>query len=287
MNLENRTYIVAEKVSLPITRAEWLPLVSQDDCECEPYLVCASDTGNSWENDYTSAWIKLFSNSDTCTFNLKKDGVLVATQPTPQSFVNDDFSKYITLDWFEVFTNDGIGCYSIDIDYTIAGVTDNIFWGEYKLFEYSNFVVDKTVRLKAVFNSNQSIEGIDFTNTNVVDTFRFKGYFGDRQPQTEIDNIIYSNREMKKVTRENLNKYTLTTVPLKYNGYIDRIVDLVLLSENELYISDFNALNPSYNYLDLPVILSESPEIKYNDGVRKASLTATFSDKIKNSRSYY
>ncbi len=35
-----------------------------------------------------------------------------------------------------------------------------------------------------------------------------KGYFGDRQPQTEIDNIIYSNREMKKVTRENLNKYT-------------------------------------------------------------------------------
>jgi hypothetical protein len=92
---------------------------------------------------------------------------------------------------------------------------------------------------------------------------------------------------MKKVTRENLNKYTLTTIPLKYNGYIDRIVDLFLLSENELYISDFNALNPSYNYLDLPVILSESPEIKYNDGVRKASLTAIFSDKIKNSRSYF
>lgn len=287
MNLENRTYITAEKVSLPITRVEWLPLVNQDDCDCEPYLVCASDTGNSWENDYTSAWIKLFSVSDTCTFNLKKDGVLVSTQPTAQSFVNDSLAFYITLDWFEVFTNDGIGCYSIDIDYTISGVTGNIFWGEYKLFEYSNFIVDKTVRLKAVFNSNQSIENIDFTNTNVVDTFRFKGYFGDRQPQTEIDNLIYSNRESKKVTRENINKYSLTTVPLKYNGYIDRIVDLYLLSENELYISDFNALNPTYNYLDLPVILSESPEIKYNDGIRKASLTATFNDKIKNSRSYY
>jgi hypothetical protein len=287
MDIENRTYITAEKVSLPITRVEWLPLVNQDECECEPYLVCASDTGNSWENDYTSAWIKLFSISDTCTFNLKKDGVLVATQPTVNSFVNDSLAKYITLDWFQVFSNDGIGCYSIDIDYNISGVTGNIFWGEYKLFEYSNFVVDKTVRLKAVFNSNQSIENIDFTNTNVVDTFRFKGYFGDRQPQTEIDNLIYSNREMKKVTRENINKYSLSTIALKYNGYIDRIVDLYLLSENELYISDFNALNPTYNYLDLPVILSDSPEIKYNDGVRKASLTAIFNDKIKNSRSYY
>ncbi|CAB4127967.1 hypothetical protein UFOVP104_6 [uncultured Caudovirales phage] len=287
MNLENRTYITADIVRLPITHYEWLPLVNQDTCDCEPYLVCASDSGNSWENDYTSAWIKLFSNSDSYTFNLKKDGVLVDIQPTAKSFINDSLAKYITLDWFEVFTNDGIGCYSIDIDYTISGVTDNIFWGEYKLFEFSNFIVDKTVRLKSVFNSNQSIEGIDFTNTNIVDTFRFKGYFGDRQPHTEIDNLIYSNRESKKVTRENINKYSLSTVPLKYNGYIDRIVDLYLLSENELYISDFNALNPTYNYLDLPVILSESPEIKYNDGIRKASLTATFNDKIKNSRSYY
>lgn len=287
MDFENRTYITAEKVTLPTTRVEWQPLVNQDNCDCEPYLVCASNSGNSWENDYTSAWMKLYSNTDSCTFNLKKDGVLVATQPVAQSFVNDSFSKYITLDWFDVFTNDGIGCYSIDIDYTIAGVTNNIFWGEYKLFEFSNFVVDKTVRLKAIFNSNQSIENIDFTNTKVVDTFRFKGYFGDRQPQTEIDNIIYSNREMKKVTRENLNKYTLSTNQLKYNGYIDRIVDLYLLSENELYISDFNALNPTYNYLDLPVILAESPEIKYNDGVRTASLTAILNDKIKNSRSYY
>lgn len=286
IELENRTYITAEKVSLPTQLEQWIPLVNQDACDCEPYLVCASDSGNSWETDYTSAWIKLFSVSDFCSFNLKKEGVFVEYL-TGSSFVNDSFSKYTTVDWYTIFATYGVGCYSIDIDYSISGITGNIICGEYKLFEFSNFVVDKTVRLKAVFNSNQSIEGIDFTNTNVVDTFRFKGYFGDRQPHTEIDNLIYSNRESKKVTRENINKYSLSTVPLKYNGYIDRIVDLYLLSENELYISDFNALNPTYNYLDLPVILSESPEIKYNDGIRKASLTATFNDKIKNSRSYY
>jgi hypothetical protein len=60
-----------------------------------------------------------------------------------------------------------------------------------------------------------------------------------------------------------------------------------LLSENELFISDYNAHNHSYRYQDLPVIVTESPEIEYYDFSREAKLTCIVGDKFKNKRSYY
>jgi hypothetical protein len=62
---------------------------------------------------------------------------------------------------------------------------------------------------------------------------------------------------------------------------------LFLLSENELFISDYNVFNHSYRYLDLPVIVNESPEITYFDFSRKASLKCKVEDKFKNKRTYY
>jgi hypothetical protein len=127
---------------------------------------------------------------------------------------------------------------------------------------------------------------LDFTNSNVIDIIRFDGYFGDRQPNTFVDNIIYSDRKMNKVTRENLNKYFLETKNLPIN-YIENLVDLHLLSENEVYVSDYNFKNPVKYYLDYPCIVSESAEIEYIETTDKPSLKCVFGDKLKNSRSYY
>jgi hypothetical protein len=285
MSVENRTFRVVPVVRLTKSPSTYTPPFT-DDCPCDPYLVTGKTGGETWEKDTTSAWKKLYLSTDTVTCTLQKEGVAVAYAPVEHSFVNDLYSKYFVTDWTTVLNDHGAGCYSIHLDYTIGGVSDTIEWGEYRLFEYDNIVVDKTVRLKAVFNSRQTIEDIDFTGSNVVDTFRFEGYFGDRQPQTEIDNVIYTDRKLHKVTRENLNKYTLFTNLLAYNK-IQRLVDLYLLSENEMYISDFNALNPSRNYLDFPCIVSESAEIKYFERERKSTLTVNFSDKVKNERSFY
>jgi hypothetical protein len=286
ITLENRTFDKVTLVSIPAALPAWTPTNTQEECACEPYLVCASSRGNSWESDITGAWIKLYSDSDTATFNLYKDGVLAGIQPTPVSLVNEEFSLYMINDWLEVYDQDGVGCYSIEIDYVISGVSGTLKWGEYKLVLFESLAVDRTVRVKTIFNSNQSIEAIDFTGSEVEDSYRFKGWFGDRQPKMEIDNIIYSDRSVKKVTRENINEYTLFTNDLNEVD-IRRLTDLYLLSENEIYISDFNALNPTYNYLDLPVIVSESPEIEYFEGSRKSTLQVKFNDKVKNSRSFY
>ena len=66
------------------------------------------------------------------------------------------------------------------------------------------------------------------------------------------------------------------------------MTDLWLLSENEMWISDYNAHNHSYRILDTPVILEETPEIDYIDIFqRRAKLTALVGLRTKDRRTYY
>ena len=91
---------------------------------------------------------------------------------------------------------------------------------------------------------------------------------------------------MKRVIRENLNSYEIITDPVD-ECFTRPMIDLYLLSENQLFISDYNAHNHSYRYQDVPVILEESPQIDYYDFSRKAKITAVVTDKTKNKRTYY
>lgn len=287
-SLENRGYAIFNLVSLKSSKPSYIPANIPNDCGCEPYLVCGKDGGESWMKDVTGAWIKLFDATDTATFVLKTStGVTTTYTPTANVFKSDNgYSVYTQIDWTDVLLSDGAGCYELSINYTIGGVSDTYVWGKYNLFEFSYDIVDKTIRIKSIFNDNQSLSDINFSKDNVIDTVRLGGYFGDMQPNTKIDNIIYNSREVKKVVRENVKEYTLTIDHEKYDNIL-YLTDLHLLSENEIYISDFNALNPSYGYLDLPCILSSSPELTYFERDRKSKLVAKFEDKVQNERSYY
>ena len=256
---------------------------------CEKMLVLGSLTDNTWQNDVTSAWLKLSSVTDTVTFSLTKEGQATSYLFTTNSFVSsqEPYSKYCTIQWKDVLVSDGRGCYELNVDYNISGIIGSIVWGKYQLEQYSIDRALKTARIRVKFNLMQEVEGIDFTDSNVEDSVRFHGFIGHRQPNTEIDNLIYQNRELKTVTRENLYSYEITTDPYG-DCLISRLTELYLLSENELYISDYNAHNHSYKILDVPVIVEESPEIDYLDQwQRKAILTCTVGDRIKNSRTYY
>lgn len=260
----------------------------KDCCVCSPMLTLASLTDSeSWKNDVTSAWIKLSDPTDVVSFQLYKNNVLTTYTPTLVSFPNESDAYYTTIQWKDVLASDGIGCFELRVSYDISGVTGNYVWGSYNLREYSIQNALKTARIRVKFNLQQEIEGINFTNANVEDCIRFNGFIGERQPNTEIDNLIYQNREVKTVVRENLNKYTITTDPSE-ECLITKLTDLYLLSENEMFISDYNAHNHSYKYLDLPVIVEESPEIDYLDILqRKAKLTCVVGDRRKNKRTFY
>ena len=257
-----------------------------DEC-CDPELVLASSGSNdSWKNDITPAWLKLYSGSDTVTFTLKKDGVDASYQPTANLFPNDEFSQYIEVIWKDVLSSDGVGCYSIHREWNIGGLEGSDVWGEYRLLP---FTVDNslgTARLRAVFNHYHEIEGINFKGANVNGTIRFAGSIGNRQPNKEIDTLTYSNREVKSIVVENLNTYELKTDPLKEYA-TSKLVDLYFLSGVKLYGSDYNYFNHSYKILDIPVILEETEELEYKEFNRGASVTAKLSDKFKNKRTYY
>lgn len=280
---EDRIFKKYPAIKLPSDSVE--PDRGLEDCCCK-FLVLASTSANSWENDITSAWILLSSSADSVTFKLIKNGNLTTYTPTAVQFPNEPTAFYTTINWNDVLQSDGQGCYNLQIAYDISGIIGVVNWGMYDLRPYTIENALSTARIRAVFNGKQEFEDIDFTNADVISDIRFNGFIGNRQPNMQLDNIIYNNREMKRVIRENLYNYDIITDPLD-ECFIKPMVETYLLSENQLFISDYNAHNHSYLYNDLPVIVEESPEIEYYDFSRKAKLTCKVSDKFKNSRTYY
>lgn len=255
---------------------------------CEPQLVLASTTStDTWKNDITSAWVKLSDPSDSATILLTKDGQPTSYAISIITFPNEPNAIYRTIYWRDVLSSDGEGCYKIEISYTIGGMTGNFEWGTYDLKEYSIERALGTARIRVLLNLKQQIEDIDFTNSMVEDCIRFYGFIGNRQPNMEIDNLIYQNRVVRSVVRENLDTYEINTDPYT-DETIRRLTDLYLLSENDMFISDYNAFNNSYRINDVPVIVQDSPEIDYLDKLqRKAVLTCLVGDKTKNKRTFY
>lgn len=256
-----------------------------EECCCEE-LVLAKSTSNSWETDKTSAWMKLSDPVDSVTFELYKDGVLTTYVPTAVAFQNESNAYYTTIHWIDVLNSDGVGCYELKVSYDISGIQGVFTWGKYRLLPFTIQNALTTARIRAQFDGYHEIEQIDFSGSGIESTLRFNGYIGNRQPNTEIDNIIYNNREMKRVIRENLNEYEILVDP-SLKCVTKPLVDLYFLSENNLYISDYNAHNHDYCINDLPVIVSQSPELTYYDFSRKASLKCIVADKFKNKRTYY
>lgn len=280
---EDRTKKSFNSIKLPTDFVEQSRGIK--DCCCK-YLVLADPSSDTWKTDKTSAWIKVSDPSDTYQFKLYKDKDLANYTPTANQFPNDNEAYYTTINWMDVLTSDGAGCYELKIEYTISGITGSVSWGQYTLKPYSIQNALHTARIRAIFDSIQESENINFTGAEVESSLRFHGYIGNRQPNTETDNIIYNNREMKRVIRENLNTYEIVTEPT--DECITRpMIELFLLSENQLFISDYNAHNHSYRYEDLPVIVEESPSVEYYELSRKAKVTCIVADKFKNKRTYF
>lgn len=253
------------------------------ECCCE-YMVLASEENDTFKNDVTSAWVQINDETDTQRFGLYKDEIFIK-ELDAYDFPNDS-AKYTTVYWKDILFKYGPGCYEIRIEYEIAGIVGAVVWGKYVLQAYTIENALKTARVRSIFNGYQETQGLDFTGTNIEDSLRFYGYIGNRQSNTELDNLIYNNREMKRVIRENLNTYEIITDP-SLECIIKPLLDLHLLSENELFISDYNAHNHSYRYRDLAVIVESSPKLEYYDLSRKVTLTCEVSDKFKTNRTYY
>ena len=273
----NRTKKCFKVIKLPETLAS--ETYGIKGC-CDNYLVLAGGS-EDWQNDVTSAYMKLQLISDSCTIVLKDaDDNNAIYQPTKLACPNDPLGHYATIYWAQVLATDGAGCYTIEVNYNIAGVTGTIEWGTYELKQYSPKNAEMTIRLKGVFNQVNEIEGINFSGSNMTDTIRFYGFFGKRQPNLQVDNLIYQDRKIENVQRENINVYELSSDPLTIN-YTRKIIDLYFLSESDLFISEHHPLNHTSEYKNLPVSISETSEIEYLELSKFAKIKAKFNDKTR------
>lgn len=255
---------------------------------CNPMLVLAKIGENeTWKNDITSAWYKTSGDlNDLVDFELYKKGdVLANYQPSKNDFVLDN-AYYVTINWQDVLSLDGVGCYYIKINYLIDGQSGSMIWGEYNLREYSIDNSKGTIRVKVNLNQYYSIEDLNFKGTNIVDCLRFGGFFGNMNPNFKIDNLIYENRKFENVQRERIATYTMLTDPIMYN-ISDLLLNVYLLAENNIYLSDYNFFNHSWFLKDKELIVEKSPEVEYMEFSRLASIKCEFTDKTRNSLAKY
>jgi hypothetical protein len=252
------------------------------DCGCVPFLTLVDPTDTARDrNDVNSPW----GQGEDVSFELKKNGVTTNYTPIVTPFPNETDAFYTTIEWRDVHALDGVGCYELYITETYAGLTNTRLWGKYQVAVYSTNLAQGTVRLLSYFNDVNSSIGINFTGAFVKDTLRLKAKFGYWNPLTEVDNIQYTDAERMKVKREDVTEYELR-VDFHTECYIERL-RFHLLSENACYVTDHNADNYTYRYIDYPVIVKEGFAPEWFDGTRAVKGVAKFHDKQKLTRTHF
>ena len=252
----------------------------------KPQLVVASLIDSSYhKNDRTSFAFKF----DEMTVELVKDGVTIPAPGIPILFPYQSDAVGFCIDWRQVEVAGVLqqGCYRVKINWEKEGQSGWFWYGSYNLLEYSVFNVRDTVRIFVVLNDLVRKQGINYKDSGFAGTIRFKGFFGNMQPNYDTENLIYTDRLREKVRNEAIRTYELRSDYILY--CMTRLIDEEhLLAANQIYITDHNATNHRQDFYDFPVILSdeESPKIEYT-GTVYASISALFLEKVQVSESKY
>jgi len=256
--------------------------------QCEqPFIVLASvEDGSMYKNDVTHVFQNVILSGDTVTISIEKNGTVLTNRGTSVFYPNSPNAVGFIFDWRQYLQNEGVGCYTIKLECVLAGVNIDFTWGNYELSPWTIDSAMNTVRVYSRFNSYALNHDIDFSGSNAVDSLRFNGFFGNMQPNTKVNNLKANNNVQSKVTRENLKTYELTSDLLNV-CHTKRLIDLHFLHENDVWISDHNPQNHTYEYRDIEVIVKEVPDIEYPKDVRGAVVKCVFEDKQPYYKSRY
>lgn len=257
---------------------------------CEPELKLASLSSDDREkNDVTGIAILLGKSGSplptTIVAELYKDGVykqdyLFTSMP------NEPGAKQTEILWKQVLIDYGVGCYTVRIVGTISGIAYDYLYQTYKLYPYNSMTSKNQFRLRCYLDKYSSSQNINYQSSNFVDDFRYKGRFGQMQPKTKIDNLVYTDRTTRTIINENIPEYVLETYKMKPIP-VNRLVEMLLLSTT-IEASDYNAYSPDY-VSNLPVILpvdGQGAVLEYLGATRDRIVSVTLQKKVLNERMY-
>lgn len=283
-----RTLAYANLVKLPTP-----PTPDKGFKECCYTNLVLADTGDDdpYKNDFTGLFFKRQTAADTCDFILHdvesgssyalnsdtygdfKDFGDIAEQPNLKTYI---------LRWRKVLTVLGAGIYQIEKEMTVAGLTFSEFSNTFTLKAFSNELADKTVRIAAKMDGQLVHFDTDFKGSDFETSIRTKGFFGRANPTFEQDNLIKRNYKAVQISMSSLNEYEFQAGLIPY-CITKEILDFIIFGD-ELFISDYNLINHSYELRGLPVELSSNKGINYYTTNRDARLNLVFVDRFKDKR---
>jgi hypothetical protein len=256
------------------------------DFQCDYVeIALAKDGGEDWENDYSSFLLELPIPSSTASFTLKKG-------TTEFPIVDNTYGDYFPLGsisghplktgfiirWDRVFTLEGGGIYTLEVEQTNFGNTTTTESHKFDLNAFSEERANGTVRLDTIKNG-QIEGGLDYTGMDWPTAVRLKGKFGDKQPTFETDSYVNTNRRTVQIQDQITFEYTLQ-IHLIPDFIINPIFKDDILS-NEILISDYNVFNHE-NFKLLPVYPTETGEATYFRKNTQGVFNFTFTDKVQN-----
>lgn len=264
----------------------------KEDC-CSKLLVFAEQGAidTNYFNDFKSLLYKRQAPTDTFVFKLLYcDGEVLLNDNTLGTFYDfGDLEAYpdytgFNLSWNKVLNSGGlgIGTYQIKVEYSIAGTTGEFISCFYDLKIYDPFKADKTVRIETVMNGYVEQMDMNFNGLFWKDCIRIPATFGRMGIETEVDNIIYNNREKRHVKISDNREYLFESELLD-SCVTSHLVDYVFKAD-KILVSDFDLKNHIQTYKDFECSAVEETELIYFAGNRKARINATFTNLKDNRR---
>jgi hypothetical protein len=287
---DERTIGYAVKVAVPKTAP-----ADRGFAECCYTNLVFGDLSstNKYKNDFSSVFYQRQTPADTVTYQLigVSTGITALVDGThgvlyPFGGTQQPNLSYFKVEWKKILSLFGLGedTYTIRMLINIAGVSFTQDTFPYSLRQFSIALADKTARIDSKINGKLVRINTDFKNTGYENSLRFKGFFGNRQASFEQDNVVFSSKNGQPYYEDQIimsNKWDYLFNAYNIPECMAKLLYEELIFGNELFASDYNLNNHSYQYELLPVILTEDNNQEYQVFGRGANINLKFADRLK------
>lgn len=274
-------------------------LDSSDDCtDYFDVFGYDADPNDIEKNDTTLVLGYKLTDSTVVTFKiLDENDMDISHSFTIFTSTNDSKLKYAYVDWLTVLNNEGAQTYKVYIVYTTGITVNELLYGTYNARFWNVNMLTGSVKIRSYFNSIINTNKISFDkntaldlnfneNKIIWDDVRVKGFFGNRQPKTVVENIISSSNNILATFKENLNEYTFSSVPLLTN-HSNHLIDFTFLNGLFYTVWDYNKFNHnlySGKNIALKEVLDITPKGEHTN---KAEIQAVFNDYFQANKMSY
>lgn len=253
-------------------------------CDYVEYAFHTADATELEKNDHTSILVKKSISSETWTFKLEKNGLIVATLNSSTFGTYYDFGsllysyyKGMVVDWRKVYNTHGNGKYRIVIEKTLGSATTTAYTHFYQVMPYNTETAESTVKIETYQNGNY-VNGAVFRNMNWYQSIRVRGRLHSKKPKLSTEEYLTSDRVREQVVDIITNTYTLELAMLPSNIYNEIIYGRGL--SNRMLITDY-ARFAGEVFRQYPVKMTNIRDLSYYRANKNSSVVLELTDRAE------